>query len=162
MSALDRMLEESRVSPSITTGAVRGAVANAAAYRWGEAHLLQLDHLLAPVRALGGLLGFGRRDIPIAGDPYTVYAATHTGRFPPFAVRHGVSQRHVVDLADPDGSGGFILPGGQSGFPRSPHAFDQLPRWIEGGLVSLPLARSRVEARAVSQFRLVPAATPPP
>ena len=162
MSALDRMLEESRVSPSITTGAVREAVANAAAYRWGEAHLLQLDHLLAPVRALGGLLGFGRRDIPIAGDPYTVYAATHTGRFPPFAVRHGVSQRHVVDLADPDGSGGFILPGGQSGFPRSPHAFDQLPRWIEGGLVPLPLARSRVEARAVSQFRLVPAATPPP
>jgi len=46
------------------------------------------------------------------------------------AVRHGVSQRHVVDLADSDGCGGFILPGGQSGFSRSPHAFDQPPRLI--------------------------------
>jgi penicillin amidase len=61
-----------------------------------------------------------------------------------------------VDLADPDGSGGFILPGGQSGFPGSPHHMDQLPRWARGELVPLPLERAAVEARTVTRLRLVP------
>jgi penicillin amidase len=61
----------------------------------------------------------------------------------------------VVDLGDPD-AGGFVLPGGQSGLPRSPHAFDQLPLWLEGRLAPLPLGRAAVEARTVSRLRLVP------
>ncbi|RMH11506.1 MAG: hypothetical protein D6701_14995 [Gemmatimonadetes bacterium] len=63
----------------------------------------------------------------------------------------------MVDLADVDGAGGFVLPGGQSGLPRSPHAFDQLPRWERGELVPLPVARRGVEARAVGGFTLRPA-----
>ena len=63
-----------------------------------------------------------------------------------FGAHHGASQRHVVDLADPDGVGGFVLPGGESGFPGSPYAFDQLPLWLEGSLVPTPLARARAEA----------------
>ena len=155
-SVLDRMLETGQVSPAITVGVVREAVANAGAYRWGDAHLLDLDHPLAPMKVFGRLMGFGRQDIPIGGDPFTVNASSYSGRFPPFGVNHGVSQRHVVDLADPDGVGGFILPGGESGFPGSRHAFDQLPLWLEGGLVPIPLTREQAEARTESQFRLVP------
>jgi penicillin amidase len=155
-SVLDRMLEAGQVSPAITIGVVREAVANAGAYRWGDAHLLHLDHPLAPMKVLGRLMGFGRQDIPIGGDAFTVNASAYTGRFPPFRVNHGASQRHVVDLVDPDGAGGFILPGGESGFPGSPHAFDQLPLWLEGSLVPIPLARARAEARTESRFRLVP------
>ena len=155
-SVLDRMLESGQVSPVITTGVVREAVANSAAYRWGDAHLLHLDHPLAPTKVVGWLMGFGRQGIPVGGGPYTVNAAAYTGRFPPFGVGHGASQRHVVDLADLDGAGGFVLPGGESGFPGSRHAFDQLPLWLDGGLVPIPVTRAGAEARAESRFRLVP------
>ncbi len=155
-SVLERMLEAGQVNPSTTTAPVREAVANAAEHRWGDAHLLHLDHPLAPVKVVGRLFGFGRVGIPLAGDPYTVGAMAHSGRFPPFQVNHGPSQRHVVDLGDLDGAGGFILPGGQSGFPGSRHAFDQLPRWLSGGLVPIPITRERAEARTVDRFRLVP------
>ena len=68
----------------------------------------------------------------------------------------GPSQRHVVDLADVDGSGGFILPGGQSGLPDHRNSFDQLERWQRGELWLLPLARDLVEARTVERLRLTP------
>ena len=61
-----------------------------------------------------------------------------------------------VYMADPDGSGGFILPGGQSGFPGSEHAFDQLPGWLAGALAPVPIGRNRAEAATVRRLRLIP------
>jgi penicillin amidase len=156
MSALDRMLGAGLVSPSVTTAAVREAVLNAGSMRWGDAHQLYLDHPLQAVKVVGPMLGFGHEPARIGGDGFTVNMAGFTGRFPPFAVRYGASQRHVVDLADPDGAGGFILPGGQSGFPGSEHAFDQLPAWLSGGLTPIPLARDRAAALSASTLRLLP------
>lgn len=123
---------------------------------WGEAHTLTLDHPLSVVPVLGSFLKFGRSGMPRVGGPYSVNVATFGGTQPPFEVTYGPSQRHVVDLADPDGSGGFILPGGQSGYPAHPHSFDQLELWQEGRLWFLPLERSLVEARAVATVRLEP------
>ena len=122
-----------------------------------EIHSLSLDHALAGVPVIGPLLGFGRRGIAREGSRHTVNVSWFGGEGPPFTAFHGPSQRHVVDMGDLDGSGGFILPGGQSGFPRSPHAFDQLPRWLRGDLWLLPVARERVEERTVSRLRLIPA-----
>jgi penicillin amidase len=155
-SALERMLDAGQVSPAITTSVVREAVANAGALLWGDAHRLHLDHPLQAVKVVGRTLGFGHEPVPIGGDGYTVNLADFSGRFPPFAVRHGPSQRHVVDLADLDGAGGFILPGGQSGFPANRHAFDQLPAWLSGGLVPIPMSRSAAQARSIGTLRLVP------
>ena len=154
-SALDRMLAAGQVSPSVTTSVVREVIGNAGAFDWGSAHQLHLDHPLGAVKVVGRLLGFARAPLPLAGDAYTVSAADHSGRYPPYSVRHGPSVRHVADLADPD-AGGFVLPGGESGFPGSRHAVDQLPRWLAGALVPLPLRRDRVEARAIRRLRLVP------
>ena len=68
------------------------------------------------------------------------------------------TDRHVITTTqpDPDGSGGFILPGGQSGYPDNTHSFDQLRLWQEGRLWLLPTARSLVEARTVATVRLEP------
>jgi penicillin amidase len=158
MAALDRVLAGRGMGEPAARAAAEDAVERAAAMRWGEAHPLTLDHPLGAVRALGPL-GFARRSHPVPGDPFTVNVASHGGRAPPFMVTHGPSQRHVVDLGDPD-AGGFVLPGGQSGLPRSPHAFDQLPLWLEGRLTPLPLARAAVEARTASRLRLVPTPLP--
>jgi penicillin amidase len=124
---------------------------------WGEAHRLTLDHPMSVVPVLGALFRFGRSGIPRTGGPYSINVAGFGGSHPPFTTAYGPSQRHVIDMADPDGSGGFILPGGQSGYPSSPHSFDQLELWRAGRLWLLPLERNRVEQRSVATVRMEPA-----
>jgi penicillin amidase len=155
-AAVERALVEGRFPGETLRGAARAARDDTAGRPWGELHRLWLDHPLADVPVVGSLFGFGRGDLPREGGPHTVNVAGFDGRGVSFRVYDGPSQRHVVDLADPDGSGGFILPGGQSGFPGSPHHMDQLPRWARGELVPLPLERTAVEARTVTRLRLVP------
>jgi len=123
---------------------------------WGEAHQLTLVHPMAEVPLVGSLLEFGRTGIPRVGDGYSVNVAPFNGDHPPFRSAYGPSQRHVVDMADPDGSGGFILPGGESGYPANAHSFDQLELWLGGRLWLLPTGRSRVEERTVATVRLEP------
>lgn len=123
---------------------------------WGDVQRLALDHPLAAVPLAGALLGFGRRGIPRAGTPHTVNVSDYVSGADGLVARNGPSQRHVSDLSDLD-AGGFVLPGGQSGYPRDRHAFDQLPLWESGGLVPLPVSREGAEARAVTTLRLVPA-----
>ena len=144
-----------QVSEAMIVEAARAA-AEYADLPWGEAHHLVLDHPMAQVPVAGKLFRFGRSGIPRVGGAYSVNVAKPVGSRPPFRVVWGPSQRHVVDMADPDGSGGFILPGGQSGYPANPHSFDQLELWQEGRLWLLPLDRSLVEARTVATVRLKP------
>ena len=131
-------------------------VADAGGLPWGRVHLLRISHPFQEVPVIGGLLGFGRRDLPRPGDDYTVDAAPFEGNAPLFQVTSGPSQRSVADLADLRSGGGFILPGGQSGRPANRHSWDQLERWQRGELWRLPLDRAGVEARAVSRLTLLP------
>lgn len=143
---------------SVDSLAVRAALeaAGADGVPWGTVHLLRISHPFQDVPVIGGLLGFGRRDLPRPGDDYTVDAAPFEGNLPLFEVTSGPSQRSVTDLGDLGGGGGFILPGGQSGRPANRHSWDQLERWRRGELWRLPLDRSEVEARTVSRLRLLP------
>ncbi len=160
----DRVVEQALDGAMpLPAGVAEDAARAAAAYAdlpWGEAHTLTLGHPLMGVPVVGSLFRFGRSGIPRAGGPNSVNVAPFSGQRPPFRSAYGPSQRHVVDMADPDGSGGFILPGGESGYPANPHSFDQLELWREGRLWLLPLARARVEARTVATVRLEPAGRP--
>ncbi len=124
---------------------------------WGEIHQLTVAHPMAALPVFGRLFGFGRAGIPRPGSSFTVDVAGFAEDLPPYEVTHGASQRHVVDLADLDGGGGFILPGGQSGLPAHRNSWDQLERWLRGDLWLLPLDRSLVEARTVERLELRPA-----
>ena len=130
--------------------------ADASGRPWGQVHLLRISHPFQDVPLVGGLLGFGRRDLPRPGDDYTVDAAPFEGNLPLFEVTAGPSQRSVADLGDLGRGGGFILPGGQSGRPANRHSWDQLERWRRGQLWRLPLDRSEVEGRTVSRLVLLP------
>ncbi len=155
--AVERAIDQHHpVLDSVAPAAARQAVEVSAGLTWGEAHRLSLDHPLDNIPVIGSLLGFGRRDIPREGSSGSVNVAHSAGGRPPFRMTSGASERHVVDMADVDGSGGFILPGGQSGYPRHPNAFDQLERWLDGELFLLPVGRSAAEARTVTRLRLVP------
>ncbi len=155
--ALERLLEAGHpAADSLGALAASEAARRVQGRAWGEVQVLSQDHPLRAVPVVGRLLGFGREGVPREGSPYTVNVSHAGGTGLPFRVTAGPSQRHVVDLADPDGSGGFVLPGGQSGYPRSPHADDQLALWRKGELIPLPLDRGRVEARAARRLRLIP------
>jgi len=154
VSAVDRWIEEG-LPDGVSERAAREALERVGEREWGEQHYLHLDHPLAAVPILQRLFGFARTDIPVGGTSMTPNVAGYTtdaeGRY---RVVWGASQRHVSDMSEE--VGWFVLPGGQSGYPAGPHSADQLPMWLEGGLMPLPLTREGAEARATRRWRLVP------
>ena len=121
---------------------------------WGELHYVLAAHVLGEVAAIEKLLDLNVGPRPHQGSPTTVNVAQYLADEVPIRTSYGASQRHVVDMADVDGSGGFILPTGQSGLPASAHYQDMFDRWRNGGLWLIPLDRSRAEARAVHKMRI--------
>jgi penicillin amidase len=110
-------------------GALAAAWAAAAAHggpdpgqwRWGDVHQAARVH---PLAAAGPL-----PRVPMGGDADTIQAAGYGWRSgSPFTVLSLSVYRQVVDLADP-GSASYVIPGGASGDPESPHFADQLAEW---------------------------------
>lgn len=171
-AAVDHALELRRV-PWAATGAARqrfdGILRRAAEYAdsvvagraWGELHSVRAEHALGTVGALETVLDLNVGDAPHGGSRTTVNVANYTGSGSDKVSAYGPSQRHVVDMGDVDGAGGFIIPTGQSGNPMSEHYDDQFQRWHAGGLWRIPLGRAAAEARAVQRQRLVPAEPTP-
>jgi penicillin amidase len=124
--------------------------------RWGELQVVLAEHPLGRVAVLERLLGLHVGPAPIGGSATTVNVANRSGAGYPRRVTHGASQRHVVDMGDIDGAGGFILPTGQSGLPFSRQYRDQFERWRSGGLWLIPLDREKARARSVYRMTLRP------
>lgn len=110
------------------------------AWRWGDAHRAPFAHsLFRQIPILGDWLA-----VPVEtdGDNYTVNRGTAPPHGPPhvapgfFPHRHGAGLRTAFDLADLDGAR-FIIAGGQSGNPFSPHYADQIERWRAGGFLTI-------------------------
>jgi penicillin amidase len=128
----------------------------AAGRTWGELHQVVAEHPLAAVELLDRLLQLNLGPAPAGGSPTTVNVSHYGGTSFPVRAAYGPSQRHVVDMADPDGAGGFILPTGQSGIPFSDHYADQWPLWRNGGLWLIPLDRAKAQARTIRRQVLHP------
>jgi penicillin amidase len=65
------------------------------------------------------------------------------------------SLRVVIPLGDWE-SARFVLPGGQSGNPFSPHYDDQLPLWQRGEGIPIAWSREAAERATVSRLSLEP------
>ncbi|HEX9109042.1 MAG TPA: penicillin acylase family protein, partial [Longimicrobiales bacterium] len=163
----DRTLEEGRLPWDPDTAAFRGLAVRAMraadsvarGKTWGELNHVIVAHALGTVRPLQWLLRLNLGPAPRGGSPATVNVSDWSGGVPPVTTPYGPSQRHVVDMGDPDGSGGFILPTGESGLPFEPHYRDMYPAWRDGRLWRIPLDSVRARARAVHFLELVPATT---
>jgi penicillin amidase len=127
-------------------------------WRWGSLHTLMLYHSLGrnrhwAVRALAWLLRLNRGPHPRPGDGMTV----NLGAFPltqSFEVIVGPGYRQIVDLGDPEASR-WIIAGGTSGDPRSPHYADQVDPWLAGEYRPMRLC-SLEQARSGIVMHLVP------
>ncbi|MCZ2342054.1 MAG: penicillin acylase family protein [Bacteroidales bacterium] len=123
-------------------------------WQWGDVRPLMLKHpVLGKIRGLGWLINRG--PLPIGGDQNTVSQAgcrpTH-----PTAPTHTIANlRTVFDTADFSESR-FVLAGGQSGNPFSPHFDDQLPLWLKGESVPIPWTMEQVLRATRSALRLTP------
>jgi penicillin amidase len=134
---------------------LRRAVGPGPAYwAWGHVRRLRPEHLLfKDSRLLGGAFNLGV--VPIGGDANTVHQAACRPAHPTAFAHNIPSLRAVFDLANLAGST-FVLPGGQSGNPCSPHYDDLFGPWQAGEAVTLAWTQEQVIREAVDTLRLLP------
>jgi len=112
-----------------------------------------VSHPLA--RALARWLRLNRGPYPHPGDGMTV----NLGGYPlnaPYRPQVGPSLRLIADLKDPSASR-WVIPGGSSGDPFSPHYADQLELWRRGEYLPMRVLSLDEARRTGTALRLVPA-----
>ena len=123
-------------------------------WAWGKVRQLTLMHPLGARKPLDRAFNLG--PIPFGGDANTVNPAPVDPRDPTgnpdFAV---ASLRMVVDVGDWE-QARFVLPGGQSGNPLSPHYADQFALWMTGDALPIAWSPTMVERSTRSTLVLEP------
>ena len=129
-------------------------------WRWDAVHVVAGEHTLsASFPELASKLDPPR--VPFGGDSDTVQAAA-TNIVPPgsgavpFKVGGLSVYRQVVDFTDPEHAT-WIIPGGSSGLPGTPHYQDQVEQWRTHRRISMHLASSDVKSAARTTLTLQPA-----
>jgi penicillin G amidase len=120
------------VLPGVLADALRSALekggTDPAAWRWDTHHRTRAVHALSP--AFPGLeTALDPPSAHVGGDADTLQCAGFgwSGKAD-FNITVLSVYRQVVDFADP-GSASYIVPGGVSGLPATPHYADQLAHW---------------------------------
>jgi penicillin amidase len=119
--------------------AVREAGPDPAQWRWGDQHRAVRVHPLSGAGVPAELApDASAHSVRMGGDADTIQAAGYRWRRDsPFTVTSLSVYRQVVDLGDP-ASASFVIPGGASGDPASPHYADQLARWAAHQRIPVP------------------------
>ena len=104
-------------------------------WSWGKLHSFTLRHPLGKGRDrashfINRIVGLNRGPFPHAGDGMTVNVAAYILSHP-FEPVVGPTYRQIVDLGNLHESL-WVVPGGSSGDPLSPHYSDQLTDWRQG------------------------------
>jgi len=122
--------------------AVREAGPDPAQWRWGDQHRAVRVHPLSGAGVPTELSpDASAHSVRMGGDADTIQAAGYRWRQDsPFTVTSLSVYRQVVDLGDP-GSASFVIPGGASGDPASPHYADQLACWAAHQRIPVPGSR---------------------
>jgi penicillin amidase len=122
-------------------------------WAWGVARPLTLRHAMSVRRPLGSIFDIG--PFPWGGDTNTVGQAS-VDPLDPLANSGAIaSLRLVVDVGAWENCR-FVLPGGQSGNPFSPHYADQVPLWRRGAGIPIPWTEAAVAAVTQHSLRLLP------
>ena len=121
----------------ILVAAVRSAAADSARFpTWGDMHRIRVQHWFAALPVLGRNFIYG--DYPSGGSRETPMKVSH-GLINGVAYStFGSQARFVSDMGDPDSSE-FALIGGNDGWIGSENALDQVPLWLKGEYIRMPL-----------------------
>jgi penicillin amidase len=122
-------------------------------WHWGQIRPLTLEHPMGRVKALAPL--FNRGPFAWGGDANTI---SQTGGAPGRASGDPpviASLRAVIEVGDWENVR-FVLPGGQSGDPFSPHYDDLVSLWKRGDGVTIAWSEESVRRAAVATLKLLP------
>lgn len=180
--ALDRALAFLRAEPS-EPGVGGFGTDEMDAWLWGLRHQVRFESLLADFLGDDPSLGFlvnafsisterlplapelapgdpreGLRWFPRPGDQFDVDAANPGLGGERFTHGSGPVFRMVIALGEDGVRGQNVIPGGQSGDPRSPHFHDQAALWLANETMPMRYLPEEVRDGATSRQRFVPAA----
>ena len=123
-------------------------------WAWGHLRRMRLEHhLFGKHRLLGPAFNIG--PVPCGGDQNTISQAAARPLHPTDFTHNLANLRCVFDLANLAASR-FVLAGGQSGNPCSPHFEDQFPLWQSGEAIAIPFEQAQVIREAKETLRLQP------
>jgi penicillin G amidase len=124
-----------------------------ARWSWGTVRPLTLLHPVGARKPLDRIFNLG--PFPRGGDQNTVAQCGADPLAPEANPPVIQSMRMIVDLGHFENSR-WVLPGGQSGNPVSPHYADQLPLWKLGEGVPIPFSDAEVKAASRRRLSLSP------
>jgi penicillin amidase len=122
-------------------------------WAWGHSGPLILAHPFASRPPLNRVYNLG--PFPYGGDDHTIAAAFRSPRDPSNSPRALPNLRVVLDVGNWE-ENRFVLAGGESGNPLSPHYDDLLALWQRGEGITMPWARESVAQAAQSTLSLEP------
>jgi len=122
--------------------------------RWGEMHRLALQHPLSNAPVIGAKYRFG--DYPVGGSTDTLMKTAHNRTDERHETSYGSQARFLADMGDPDANW-FVLLGGQDGRINSGAFIDQVPLWLTGEYVQVPLTEDKVRETFTRTTTLRPA-----
>jgi len=126
---------------------------NPGRWHWGKVRPLWLTHIFGDRKPLDKIFNIG--PIATGGDASTILAAS-VPFDDPFANAVGVpTLRHVIDVGAWSQSR-FVLLGGQSGHPFSPHYTDMIALWSRGEGVPIPWTPEEIDAATQATLHLKP------
>jgi penicillin amidase len=128
-----------------------------AGWAWGQVRPLTLRHLIDRRPPLDRIYNLG--PFPWGGDANTLSQASALPLDPTGNPGFVASLRMVVDVGAWEESR-FVLAGGQSGNPFSPHYADQFALWRRGEGVPIPWSEAAVRRATRRTLQLVPMGGP--
>ena len=120
---------------------------------WGDMHRVNMGHLMMAIPLIGGRYKVG--NFPVAGSHETIWKSAHPLTTDRHAAYYGSQSRHISDLGDLDANY-FVLAGGQDGWLNSANFADQVPQFLAGEVIQLPLSeagKARVFTRSITLER---------
>ncbi len=122
-------------------------------WSWGAVRPLTFKHPVGERKPLDKVFNLG--PFPWGGDANTVSQAAVSFLDPTANSGFVASMRMSVEVGDWDGNR-FVLPGGQSGNPMSPHYADQLDLYRTGKSISIAWTSEKIRATTVASLELLP------
>lgn len=120
-------------------------------WTWGTVRPLSFIHPVGERKPMDKVFNLG--PFPWGGDANTVSQAAVSFLDPTENSPFVASMRMVVDVGEWDNNR-FVLPGGQSGNPMSPHYDDQLDLYRFGGAVSIAWSDERRDSVVMNELVL--------
>jgi penicillin amidase len=125
----------------------------ASGWEWGTVRPLTFKHPVGEKKPMDKVFNLG--PFPWGGDSNTIAQAAVSFLDPTANSPFVASMRMAVDVGEWDANR-FILPGGQSGNPMSPHYDDQLDLYREGGAISIAWSAENMATALVESLEIHP------